>query len=234
MSAAPHAYSAGMPLVMVDTNFSLRATIPRPGGLARKAWVLFAFGAAQLRAEQLELDFAELNGEAARSGGRLSRSESLFTASAAELARLEELLPIGTPTDWALAGSQACWDEYQRKALELASRLHRSITPRQAGLLRQQYEALCVVAPKPSYALQVPALTPDPDDDLLVFDAMRVGADIFVSDDPHVIPADADGAIDYEFGELSVRAMTPGYFFDQIGNEVDWDSIDGSWIRPST
>lgn len=219
---------------MVDTNFSLRATLPNPGGLARKAWVLFAYGAAHFRVEQLELDLVELKTEHARSGGRLSKSESLLEASVAELARLEELMPIGTQTDWVLAGSQACWDEYQRKALEIAPQLHRPITPRQAGLRRQEYEAICVVAPKPSYALQVPALTPDPDDDLLVFDAMRVGADIFVSDDPHVVPDDADGTVDYKHAELATRAMTSDYFFENAGFEVDWDSIDGSWIRPSS
>lgn len=218
-----------MPLVMVDTNIAIRATLPIPGGVARKLWVIFAYGAASYRAEHLALDLGELAAEQVREGGVVRAHEAQIEKAEAEVARLEELLPVGTPSDWLLAGSAAAWDEYERIARERAANLKRKITPAIAEMLLRRYQSACVDAPKPAYVV-APQLTADPDDDLLVFDAMRVGADIFLSDDTDVVPDEADGSKEYEHGEDRVQAMRFQYFLDHYLDAIDWDQIDGAWI----
>lgn len=117
----------------------------------------------------------------------------------------EEVLPIGTPSDWVLAGSMACWDEYERKARGPAKPFNRKIDAGTAAQLLRRYQSVCVVAPMPAYAYDVPQLTSDPDDDLLVYDALRSGVDIFISDDQDVVPDEADGCKEYEHGASDCR-----------------------------
>lgn len=62
-----------MPRVVVDTSVSLPATLS-PTGMARKLWVLFAFGALNHQIEQhrIELDLLRIDAEtigAGRGGG---------------------------------------------------------------------------------------------------------------------------------------------------------------------
>lgn len=219
-----------MPLVMVDTNIAVRATLPIPGGVARKLWVIFAYGAATYRAEHLALDLEELAAEQVREGGVVRAHEAQIAEARGEVARLEELLPVGTPSDWVLAGSSAAWDEYERIARERAANLKRKITPAIAEKLMRRYQSVCVVAPKPAYASDVPKLTLDTDDDLLVFDALRTDVDIFISDDAHVVPVEDDGCKEYEQGGRRLQAMRFQYFLDHYCESIDWDAIDGGWI----
>lgn len=219
-----------MPLVMVDTNIALRATLPEPGGIPRKLWVLFAYGAAALRLEALTSDLEALVSEQSRSGGEIHEADALLGHARHEVARFEELLPVGTPDDLVLAGSAACWDEYERKAREVAARFDRKVDAKIANALRRRYQSVCTTAPTPAYATDVPPLTSDPDDDLLVFDALRVDADIFISQDTDVVPEADDGSRDYGHGDKRLTAMRLEKFIEVCCSSVDWDQIDGSWV----
>lgn len=210
---------------MVDTNVSLRATLARPGGWPRQLWTVFAYGAAAYQVRNLELDRVELESSQASEGGTVDFAGELLETAEQDLAKFEEMLPIGTPDDFLLAGSQSLWDEYQRKSLEIAKRLGRAITPLQAEQLRASYESICVTAPRPSYAFEVPALTTDPDDDVLVFDALRAGVEIFVSDDSDVVPDRVEGVVEYTHGDSRVHAMSTDYFFEHHCGQIDWDSV---------
>lgn len=215
---------------MVDTNFALRATVPTRASVARKLWVIFAYGAATERAEQLELDLDALASEQAQKGGVIHASDGAIIAAQNAVAKFEELLPIGTPSDWVLAGSQAAWDEYERKALELGPKLGGKIDAKTAAKLLRRYQSICVASPRPSYARDVPQLTPDPDDDLLIYDAIRTGVDIFISDDRHVVPKAAGGCQEYELEDKRLQAMRSNYFIDNYCGLIDWDRIDETWV----
>jgi hypothetical protein len=63
-----------------------------------------------------------------------------------------------------------------------------------------------------------------------VYTALRVGADVLVSDDRHIVPRASGGAHLYEHGAGQVLAVT----FDRLLQEhlggVDWAAIDGAWL----
>jgi hypothetical protein len=95
---------------------------------------------------------------------------------------MEELLPAGVPSDWVAVGGVDLFSEYERKVEEVAAKLGIDPPPDPA-VARRQVEAVCVTA-EPSFdPADVPALTTDPDDDLIVWTALSAGADLLISDD---------------------------------------------------
>jgi hypothetical protein len=217
-----------VPFVVVDSNVSLPATLTSTG-LTRKFWMLLAYGAATYRAEHLRLELDALEQEASAADDIRGRDllESLTVRAARGRAAMEELLPVGVPSDWVAAGGVDLFSEYERKVQEVARKLGVDPPPDSAAA-RRQVEAVCVVA-EPSFGpAEVPALTTDPDDDLIVWTALRAGVDLLVSDDRDVVPDDADGARHYSHGGRSVLAVRFGYLISNYLDEVDWDQIDGT------
>ena len=87
---------------------------------------------------------------------------------------MEELLPAGVPSDWVAVGGVDLFSEYERKVEEVAAKLGVDPPPDPA-VARRQVEAVCVTA-EPSFdPADVPALTTDPDDDLIVWTASAPG-----------------------------------------------------------
>jgi hypothetical protein len=76
----------------------------------------------------------------------------------------------------------------------------------------------------------VPALTTDPDDDLIVWTALSAGADLLISDDRHVVPEDAAGSRSYDHGDRTVLAVRFGRLVDNYLDEVEWSRIDGGML----
>lgn len=220
-----------MPFVVVDTNVSLPATLT-PTGLTRKFWILLVFGAATYRAEHLQLELDALEREAADVGGEIGGQESLQRLTTqAERARaaMEELLPVGAPSDWVALGGPDLFSEYERKVEPVAAKLRLDPTPDPAAA-RRQVEAVCVAAVPVFDPATVPALTTDPDDDLIVWTALSAGADLLVSDDNDIVPADADGSRFYEHGDSSVLAVRFGYLVESQLDGLDWAQIDGTLL----
>lgn len=220
-----------MPFVVVDTNVSLPATLSSTG-LTRKFWILLAFGAATYRAEHLALELDALEKEQGDTGGEIGGREALkdFLTSAEGIrAAMEELLPVGTPNDWVAVGGADLFSEYERKVVSVAGKLGIDPAP-DAAAARRQVEAVCVAAEPVFDRSEVPALTTDPDDDLIVWTALNAGADLLVSDDRDVVPDDADGARFYEHGENRVTAVRFGYLVENHLDGVEWSQIDGSLL----
>jgi predicted nucleic acid-binding protein len=217
-----------VPFVVVDTSVSLPATLSS-SGLARKFWVLLAFGAASYRAEHSQRELEALELEAADVGGAVGGQTSLQRlAIQAQRARaaMEELLPIGTPSDWVAVGGVDLFSEYERKVEVVAAKIGLDPAP-DAAVARRQVEAICVAAEPLIDPGEVPPLTPDPDDDLIVWTALTSGADLLVSDDRHIVSADSDGAQLYEHGDDSVLAVTFGHLVDTHLAGIEWSEIDG-------
>lgn len=218
-----------MPIVVVDTNVSLPATLAATG-LTRKFWILLAFGAATYRADHLRLELDALQREAAGVEGEIVGRESLDRLIAqAEHARatMEELLPVGTPSDWVAVGGVDLFSEYERKVGPVAAKLRLDPAPDPA-VARRQVEAVCVAAEAAFDPAQVPALTPDPDDDLIVWTALSAHADLLVSDDKDIVPAAEDGSCVYEHGDKRVLAVRFGHLVANHLDDVAWDQIDGA------
>lgn len=96
-----------MPFVLVDTSVALPATLS-PGGFRRRFFVILAFGAITYEVEHRRLELDELVKEGAADGGTvrgLDRAMQRVTLVEDRRAALEELLPYGTPDDWAAVGS---------------------------------------------------------------------------------------------------------------------------------
>ena len=220
-----------MPFVVVDTNVSLPATLSSIG-LTRKFWVLLAFGAATYRAEHLQLELELLDREAAERGGEVGAQERLWRlATKAERVRttMEELLPVGAPAEWVAIGGADLFSEYERKIPEVSAKLGLDPAPDPA-IARRQVEAVCVAA-EPSFdRATVPALTNDPDDDLIVWTALSSGADLLISDDKDIVPADARGSRFYEHAGNTVLAVRFGYLMEYQLDGVDWSQIDGNLL----
>ena len=220
-----------MPFVVVDSNISLPATLISTG-LMRKFWMLLAFGAATYRAAHLRLELDALQRQAIDLGGEIGGQESLQQLTTqAERARaaIEELLPVGTPSDWVAIGGVDLFSEYERKVEEVALKLGVDRPPDPAAA-RRQLEAICVAAEAVFDPATVPALTTDPDDDLIVWTALTAGADLLISDDRDVVPDDADGARFFEHGDRSVLAVRFGYLIRDQLDGVHWEHIDGTLL----
>jgi len=179
---------------------------------------------SRIGAEHLELELAALEDEAgsgAEMGGRAVLA-ALVEAAGERRAALAELLPHGTPDDWAAAGSVYLFDEFERKAIERSAKM--AARRRGAGRrLRRQFEALCVAGPEP-FDLPAPALTsrcrrrPD----RLHGDA--AGADSSSATTSNIVPRDSDGAKVYEQGLTGVVALTFGRLMDEHLGDVDWEA----------
>jgi hypothetical protein len=118
-----------VPRVILDTSVSLPATLS-PTGMARKLWVLLAYGALnhQVEHQHMELDLlrAEAETTATQPAGL---KHSAVEAEAAERQRgiLRELLPHNAPEQWVALGSAALFDEYERKVREIGKRLNPNV-----------------------------------------------------------------------------------------------------------
>lgn len=223
-----------MPLIVIDTNVALPATLSEPGGLSRKFLVVLALGALTLRAENLQLELDALREEQLQLGGELGGADSLDRVihnAENQQAALMELLPYGTPSNWVMAASGYMLDEYERKAREIGKKFGRDIESGEAAALKRQLLALSVTAPDPLYVDAVPALTSDVEDDPIVFDALRVKADYLISDDKHIVPAASDGCHEHEFGENRILAMTFDHLMTNHLSDVEWDEIDGRFLN---
>jgi hypothetical protein len=130
-----------VPFVVVDSNVSLPATLISTG-LMRKFWILLAFGAATYRAEHLQLELDALETEATDVGGEIQGREALKRLTTqAERARaaMEELLPVGTPSDWVAIGGVDCSPSMSarpRRWRRSFALILRQIQPRLAGRSR--------------------------------------------------------------------------------------------------
>lgn len=220
-----------MPFAVVDTNVSLPATLSSTG-LTRKFWILLAFGAATYRAEHLQLELDALEREVANVGGETGAQESLRRLTTqAERARaaMEELLPVGAPADWVAIGGVDLFSEYERKIPAVSAKLGLEPAP-DPLTARRQVEAVCVAAEPIFDRATVPALTTDPDDDLIVWTALSAGTDLLISDDKDIVPADADGSRFFEHAGNTVLAVRFGYLMEHQLAAVDWAQIDGSML----
>ena len=140
-----------MALVTVDTSVALPATL-RPGGMARKFWVLLAFGALSYEAEHRKLDLDALRHEYEAIGGTLGgtqAAEALIAHAETQRAALAAQLPHDVPDDWIAVGSRPLFDEYERKVREIGPRFDPQVDVADAHLLRRQMEAVCVAAAPP-------------------------------------------------------------------------------------
>ena len=180
--------------------------------------------------EHLQLELDALEAEATDVGGEIHGREALkrFTTQAERArAAMEDLLPAGTPSDWVAIGGVDLFLEYERKVGEVAAKLRVDPPPDPAKARRQ---AVCVAA-EPSFDQDdVPALTADPDDDLIVWTALSGGADLLISDDKHMVPGEADGSRLYADDDRTVLAVRFGYLVDNYLDEVEWNRIDGRML----
>lgn len=195
-----------MPLIVADTNVALPATLS-PHGLARKLFVVLAFGALTYREAHLQLELEALDLEAEKTGatiGGRARFEALAERVGERRAGLAELLPAGTPSNWIAAGGTFLFDEYERKVGVVGAKLGRELAEREVVQLRRQVKAICVVGPPPFDPATVPRFTSDRSDDAVVYTALEAGADILVSDDKHIVPRATDGAHLYERVSVSL------------------------------
>jgi hypothetical protein len=188
-----------------------------------------AFGAATYRAEHLQQELDALEAEATDVGGEIRGREALerlTTQAERSRAAMEELLPAGTPPDWVAIGGVDLFSEYERKVEEVSAKL-RVDPPPDPAKARRQVEAVCVAAEASFDPADVPALTADPDDDLIVWTALSGGADLLISDDKHVVPDEAAGSRSYAAGDRTVLAVRFGYLVDNYLDAVEWSRIDG-------
>lgn len=165
-------------------------------------------------------------------GGEVSGRQSLDALTqGAERARatFEELLPVGTPSEWVAIGGVDLFSEYERKVEEVSRKLGVNPPP-DPYAARRQVEAVCVAAEASFDPAQVPTLTEDPDDDMIVWTALSSDADLLISDDRHVVPDDAGGSRPYAHGDRAVLAVRFGYLVDNYLEDVEWDGIDGRML----
>lgn len=222
-----------MPFVVVDTSVALPATLS-PTGLARKFFVLLAYGGTSYEVEHGQLELDELAKEAEASGGQargLQHAEDQRILAADRRAALEEMLPYGTPDDWVAVGSAPLFDEYERKLREIGARIDPTLREEDVPKLRHQIEAICAAGSPPFDPMHAPALTRDPNDDAIVYTALLGDADLLVSDDRHIVPNGVEHH--YEHEGRSVVALT---FHELMESRlgplgIDFDQIDGSWLR---
>jgi predicted nucleic acid-binding protein len=221
-----------MPFVLVDTSVTLPATLS-PRGLARKFFVLLAYGAISYEVEHGRLELDELSKEAEATGGKvrgLEQAEQHRILAGDRLAALEELLPHGAPDDWVAVGSAVLFDEYERKLREIGDKLNPNLREEDIPKLRHQVEAVCAIGAPPFDPAQVPALTRDPQDDPIVYAALVSDADLLISDDKHIVPDGIEHQ--YEHEGRTVLAITFNELIESRLSHagIDFDEIDGSWL----
>jgi predicted nucleic acid-binding protein len=219
-----------MALVTVDTSVALPATL-RPGGMARKFWVLLAFGALTYEAEHRKLDLDALRHEYEAIGGTLGgtqAAEALIAHAETQRAVLAAQLPHDAPDDWVAVGSRPLFDEYERKVREIGPRFDPQLDVADAHLLRRQMEAVCVAAAPPLPPGEVPAFTRDPSDDPIVYGALLAGADYLVSDDKHIVPRGEP--CEYEHDGRRLLAAPFGYVVSELMPDIAWGEIDGTLL----
>jgi predicted nucleic acid-binding protein len=220
-----------MPVVVVDTNISLPATLT-PTGLTRKFWILLAFGAATYRAEHLQRELDALEQDTADVRGAIvghNGLERLVVQARRTRTAIEELLPLDAPSNWVAIGGVDLFSEYERKVGVVAAKLGVAPAPDPASA-RRHIEAVCVAAEPAFDSTQVPSLTSNPDDDLIVWTALQAGADLLISDDKDIVPADEGGSCLYEHGGRSVLAVRFGRLVQTHLHGVDWNQIDGTLL----
>lgn len=114
-----------MPHVVLDTSVSLPATLSSTG-LARKFWLLLAYGALHHQLEQRHAKIDALRSEAQSTGATVGGiGEGVANPEDFEqrLAILRDLLPSDAPAHWLAVGSAPLFDEYERGIYALSIRL---------------------------------------------------------------------------------------------------------------
>jgi predicted nucleic acid-binding protein len=222
-----------VPGVVIDTSVSLPATLSSKG-MARKLWVLLAYGALTRQVEQHGMELDLLRVEAETTGARPAGiRQAAAEAETAERQRavLHELLPDNTPSDWVALGSAALFEEYERKVREIGVRLNPNVREADVGPLRRQMQAICVEASPPFDAAQAPPFTRDHRDDPIVYTALLAGADYLISDDLDIVPDRREHH--YEHDGAQVLAVTFNRFLAAFFEpaDLDWGAIDGRWLR---
>lgn len=224
-----------MPRVLIDTSVLLPATLS-PGGMARKLWLLLALGALEHQIEQRQLDIEALQteAEAAASGAHVHvprGREAQARADEQVHGALRELVPENAPVDWMALGSNALFDEYERKVREIGQRFSPGVRASDVMPLRRQVEAVCIAASPPLAVEQVPQLTRDRKDDPIVYSALLGHADYLISDDRDVVPGGSEHV--YEHDERRVLAVTFNQFVTTYFEpaDLDWGAVDGRWLR---
>ncbi len=202
--------------------------------MARKLWVLLAFGALDYQVELYGLELQELQAEAAATGTHshgLQSSSAQTRVSRRKLAILRDLLPENAPSQWVALGSTALFDEYERKVREIGRRLSPNVRESDVKPLRRQVETICVTASPPFDIAQAPQFTRDRKDDPIVYTALLGRADYLISDD-HDIVLDGSEHV-YEHDEHQVLAVTFNRFVTTYfePTDLDWSAIDGHWLR---
>jgi predicted nucleic acid-binding protein len=137
-------------------------------------------------------------------------------------------LDAGTPDDWVAVGSATLFDEYERKLREIGRKLDPAIVEEDIPRLRRQVQAVCVAGSPPIDPREaIPILTRDPDDDPIVFAALRADVDLLISDDKDVVPDRRFQT--YQHEDHRLLAVTFGVLVeDHI--DAPWADIDGSWL----
>jgi predicted nucleic acid-binding protein len=221
-----------MPHVVLDTSVSLPATLSSTG-LARKFWLLLAYGALHHQGEQRHAEIDALRSEAQSTGATVAGTgEGVADSEDFEqrLAILRDLLPDDAPTHWLAVGSAPLFDEYERKVRDVGRRLNPAVRESDVAPLRRQMEAICVLGPPPFETAQTPVLTRDRRDDPIVYTALLADADYLVSDDRDIVPNGHEQH--YEHDKHHVLAVT---FNQLLSNHfepanLDWGAIDGRWL----
>lgn len=221
-----------MPCVVIDTSVSLPATLSATG-MARKLWLLLAFGALTQQAEHGRHMLKELQREAQASRALPGGLDLEAKADAAERHRaaLSELLPDNAPERWLAVGGSAIFDEYERKVREIGHRLNPAVRDADVAPLRRQVEAICAVTAPPFEADAPPSFTRDRHDDPIVYTALLGHADYLISDDRDIVPDGLEH--EYEDDEHRVLAVTFKRFVSAYFEppDLDWNAIDGRWLR---
>ncbi len=89
-------------------------------------------------------------------------------------------------------------------------------------------EAICVAAAPPFALEQIPGFTSDPDDDPIVYGALRADADYLASDDKHIVPAKEPR--EYEHEDRRLLAVPFGYLVSELMPDIDWAAIEGGLL----
>ena len=222
-----------MPRVVVDTSVSLPATLS-PTGMARKLWVLLAYGALNHQIEQhrvaLELLRAEAETISAEPKG-LQQAATEVGATEQRRATLRDLLPGNAPEHWVAVGSVVLFAEYERKVREIGTRLNPNVRQRDVAALCHQLQAICVTASPPFDPPQAPILTRDRQDDPIVYTALLAEADYLISDDRDIVPDRREHHYEHEGHHVLAVTFNRFLAIHFEPTNLDWAVIDGGWLR---
>jgi predicted nucleic acid-binding protein len=202
--------------------------------MARKLWVLFAYGALSRQIEQhrIELDLLRVDAEAtgAQPTG-LQQGAAETEAAEQQRAILRNLLPDNAPEHWVTLGSAVLFEEYERKVREIGTRLNPNVRESDLRPLRRQMEAVCAAGSPPFDPAQAPTLTRDRQDDPILYTALLGEADYLISDDRDIVPDRHEHH--YEHEGHHVLAVTFNRFLTAYFEpaNLDWSAVDGRWLR---